>query len=53
VWRPRSGVPGRPLAALDSLKRESPATAVGWDAAGRLVAGWADATVVAHVLNES
>jgi WD40 repeat protein len=49
VWSPRRGVPGSPLAALDSLTRESPATAVTWDPAGRLLAGWADATVVAHV----
>jgi hypothetical protein len=37
------------LAALDALTRESPATAVTWDPAGRLLAGWADATVVGHV----
>ena len=53
MWRPRRGVPGRPLAELDSLTRESPATAVGWDAAGRLLAGWADATVVAHMPGEA
>ena len=48
VWAPRRGRPGHPLSALDSLTRHSPATAVGWDPAGRLRAGGADATVVAH-----
>ncbi|MDV3125805.1 hypothetical protein M1247_12830 [Mycobacterium sp. 21AC1] len=50
VWSIRSAVPGFPLRPVDSLSRESPATAVGWDAAGRLLAGWADATVAAHVV---
>ncbi|MGV0807416.1 WD40 repeat domain-containing protein [Mycolicibacterium setense] len=49
VWEARRGVPGHPMAAMDSLSEQSPATAIGWDAAGRLLAGWADATVVAHV----
>ncbi|MHC9296934.1 WD40 repeat domain-containing protein [Mycobacterium sp. LTG2003] len=53
VWSPRAAIPGHPLAPLDSLNRESPATAVGWDATGRLLAGWADATVAAHVVDRS
>ena len=53
VWRPRRAVPGSPAAAADVLLRDSPATAVGWDGAGRLLAGWADSTVVAHVVGGS
>ena len=51
VWRPRRAVPGTPAAAIDVLVRDSPATAVGWDREGRLLAGWADSTVVAHVID--
>ncbi|BDX33357.1 hypothetical protein TUM20985_39040 [Mycobacterium antarcticum] len=50
VWRPPRAVPGSPAAAVDLMFRDSPATAVGWDRAGRLLAGWADSTVVAHVV---
>jgi WD40 repeat protein len=49
VWAPRRAVPGCPLTAIDSLTRESPATAIDWDSAGYLLAGWADATVAAHL----
>lgn len=50
LWRARVAVPGRPLQAADTLTRESPATVVQWDQSGRLLAGWADSTVVAHVV---
>jgi WD40 repeat protein len=53
MWRPRRAVPSSPLTAFHSLTRESPATAVDWDCAGRLLAGWADATVAAHVPHEA
>lgn len=49
MWRPRRAVPDHPLTAFDSLTRESPATAIDWDSAGLLLAGWADATVAAHM----
>lgn len=49
VWEPRRGRPGRPLAALGTLSEPAPATAISWDATGRLLAGWSDATVVAHM----
>ncbi|KLI05435.1 hypothetical protein ACT17_17520 [Mycolicibacterium conceptionense] len=49
VWEARRGVPGHPMTAMDTLSEQAPATAIGWDGAGRLLAGWADATVVAHV----
>lgn len=51
VWRPRLAAPGRPAAAIDVLTRDAPATAVTWDGKGRLLAGWADSTVVAHVVD--
>ena len=51
VWRPRRAVPDSPAAAIDVLVRDSPATAVGWDREGRLLAGWADSTVVVHVVD--
>lgn len=50
VWSPRRAVPGRPQPESDALTREAPATAVCWDPRGRVVAGWADATVIAHAL---
>ncbi|WP_026255803.1 WD40 repeat domain-containing protein [Mycobacterium sp. 155] len=49
IWEPRRGLPGCPLAALDALSEQAPATAICWDATGRLLAGWSDATVVAHI----
>ncbi|MEE6167709.1 MULTISPECIES: WD40 repeat domain-containing protein [unclassified Mycolicibacterium] len=49
LWEPRRGRPGRPLAAQDILSEQAPATAISWDATGRLLAGWSDATVVAHM----
>jgi WD40 repeat protein len=49
VWTPRLAEPGHAMAPTDSLSREAPAEAVCWDPSGRLLAGWADATVIAHV----
>lgn len=53
IWRPRRATPGHPLPAIDALTRESPATALDWDPTGRLLAGWADATIAAHVPHEA
>lgn len=50
VWRPRSAVPGQPLPPIDMLQRAVPAAAVAWDRIGRLIAGWSDGTVTAHIV---
>jgi len=51
VWRARAAVPGNPAAAVDEVVRDCAATALDWDGAGRLLAGWADSIVAAHVLD--
>ncbi|MGY4711304.1 WD40 repeat domain-containing protein [Mycolicibacterium sp. CBM1] len=50
VWNARAAVPGRPAAPLDAVDRPAPATALCWDPLGRLVAGWSDGVVLAHVV---
>lgn len=51
VWNARAAKPGRPAAPLDTLSRSDPATALCWDPFGRLLAGWSDGVVVAHVVD--
>jgi len=48
VWHPARARPGRPEPAIESMRRDSPATALCWDGFGRLLVGWSDSTVVAR-----
>lgn len=52
VWNARAARPGQLTAALDSVGRGAPATTVCWDPFGRLIAGWSDGAVLAHVVSE-
>ncbi|UJL30769.1 WD40 repeat domain-containing protein [Mycolicibacterium sp. jd] len=50
VWEPAAAVPGRAHAAVDELRRDSPAASVRCDHRGRILAGWSDGTVIAHAM---
>lgn len=50
VWKPRSGIAGKPLAPVDRLDGDSPASAVCWVSQDEVVAAWTDGTVTAHRL---
>lgn len=48
VWKPRSGIAGKPLAPVDRLDGDLSAAAVCWVSKDQLVAAWADGTVATH-----
>ncbi|CAN3131049.1 WD40 repeat domain-containing protein [Mycobacterium sp. smrl_JER01] len=50
VWEPAAAIPGRAHAAVDALRRDSPAASVRWDRRGRILAGWSDGVVLARAL---